>query len=188
MKNKKVMGIIGLIVVVLLLLSLTFIYVINKKKKKEKEKIGLDLYQQVHNLYYFGSVLDYDAEVLQDNYVKLNNYYEIEKIISKDYLETANKFLRIKKIEDDYYIQRVGKGISNYYGTTLKVKESTQNKIVYIAKIKLCDPKYMVTYGDGCLEEGYYEVEKPFEIVKEDGLWKVSEYTSVFELSDSEIK
>ena len=81
-----------------------------------------------------------------------------------------------------------GRGLSGYYGTGLKIKKMSKNRIEYKALSKFCEIDSRVNYGDGCSNEKYYYVEKPFVLIKEDGIWKVEEYTSVFEFKDKEFK
>ena len=77
---------------------------------------------------------------------------------------------------------------NTYYGTVLKIKNRRKNKIEYTAVSTLCRIDKIVPYGEGCMADGYYEIEKPFTIVKEDNKWKILEYTSIFQFSEREIK
>ena len=183
---KKNINRIIMLLLVLLIVLVTAI-TINKIEKENNKKIelGSSLYEEIHNLYYYGGDLDYKKE--NDKYV-ITNYSIIEDIVSKSFIPKVNKFLNIEEDNNKYYINPIGKGISNYYGTILKIKKIRKNKIEYKAISKLCEKNKIVTYGEGCTSDGYYEIEKPFTIVKEDNKWKVLEYTSIFQFSEREIK
>ena len=176
-----------LVLLLVLLLVLVTTIITNKIEKENNKKIeqGSSIYEEIHNLYYYGGDLDYKKE--NDKYV-ITNYSVIENIVSKSFIPKVNEFLSIEEKDNKYYINPIGRGISNYYGTILKIKKISKNKIEYKAISKLCKKDKIVTYGDRCTSDGYYEIEKPFTIVKEDNKWKVLEYTSVFQFSDREIK
>ena len=183
--KKNINRIIMLLLVLLLVLVTTI--TINKIEKENNKKIeqGSSIYEEIHNLYYYGGDLDYKKE--NDKYV-ITNYSIIENIVSKSFIPKVNEFLSIEEKDNKYYINPIGRGISNYYGTILKIKKISKNKIEYKAISKLCKKDKIVTYGEGCTRDGYYEIEKPFTIVKEDNKWKVLEYTSIFQFSEREIK
>ena len=200
LKNKKL--IIKIIVVLLVIILLLVTYTIIKNKIdnyiEDKIKLGEEIYNKMHNLYYYGEGIDYEIddenqmiyiEEEKIKYYKIKNYNELfKKSITDKKLKETEKFLNIKEVENNYYIKEIGRGLSGYYGTKLKLKKVTKNKIEYKAISTLCQKDSIVTYGEGCTSDGYYEVEKPFTLVKEDGLWKVSEYTSVFQFSDRDLK
>ena len=48
-------------------------------------------------------------------------------------------------------------------------------------------PVYRYAKRPNELNEYLYTIDKPFILVKENGKWKVDEYTSIFEFDDSEI-
>ncbi len=183
--KKNIKRIIMLLLVLLIVLVTTIIT--NKIEKENNKKIeqGSSIYEEIHNLYYYGGDLDYKKE--NDKYV-ITNYSIIENIVSKSFIPKVNEFLNIEEKDNKYYINPIGKGISTYYGTILKIKKISKNKIEYKAISKLCEKNKIVTYGEGCTSDGYYEIEKPFTIVKEDNKWKVLEYTSIFQFSEREIK
>ena len=183
--KKNIKRIIMLLLVLLLVLVTTIIT--NKIEKENNKKIeqGSSIYEEIHNLYYYGGDLDYKKE--NDKYV-ITNYSIIENIVSKSFIPKVNEFLNIEEKDNKYYINPIGKGISNYYGTILKIKKIRKNKIEYKAMTKMCKKESIVSYGEGCTSDGYYEIEKPFTIVKEDNKWKVLEYTSIFQFSEREIK
>ena len=183
-KNKKKI-LIGLMIFISVSLILVSLYFGGKKYIASKITLGTDLYERIHNLYFYGDQLEY--EQVEEKY-KLLNYEKIPELISKKFLPQVNQYLEITKQKYEYYINLVGKGISNYYGTELKIKKIRRNKVIYTATTKMCKVESVVTYGERCSMGGYYYIEKPFIIVKENGSWKVDEYTSVFEFSDSEFK
>ena len=182
-KNKK--KIVVLLLILLIVLVTTIITNIIKKEQNKKIELGSSIYEKIHNLYYYGGDLEYKKE--NDKYV-ITNYSVIEDIVSNSFISKANEFLNIEEDNNKYYINPIGKGISNYYATTLKIKTMRKNKIEYKAISKLCKKESIVSYGDRCTTDGYYEIEKPFIMVKEDNKWKVIEYTSIFQFSDRELK
>ena len=168
-----------------------------KNYRLSLEKKGLMYYQKIHNLYYYKENIYYELdETNKRKYIEINGnkYYKIKdgentfEMIATDFLPYASYFMGLKIIDNKYYIKDIGRGMSNYYGTTLKLKKKSKNKIEYKAITKMCKKESIVSYGEGCTADGYYEIEKPFTIVKEDNKWKVLEYTSVFQFSDRELK
>ena len=182
-KNKK--KIVVLLLVLLIVLVTTIITNKIEKENNKKIELGSSIYENIHNLYYYGGNLDYKKE---NNKYVITNYSVIEDIVSNSFISKVNEFLSIEEKDNKYYINPIGKGISNYYGTILKIKNIRKNKIEYKAITKMCMKESIVSYGDRCTTDGYYEIEKPFIIVKEDNKWKVIEYTSIFQFSDRELK
>ena len=182
--NKKI--IISLLVFLIVLVMVIITLNIIKKERIKKIELGDSIYEKIHNLYYYGESLKYEKDELGD-YI-ISNYEVIENIVSDTFIDNVNKFLNITKEDDKYYIKPVGKGLSAYYGTKLEIKKISKNKIEYKAISTLCKKDSIVAYGEGCTSDGYYEIEKPFILVKENGIWKVSEYTSVFQFSERELK
>ena len=182
-----------------LLIVLVTILITNKIEKENNKKIeqGSSIYEEIHNLYYYGGNIEYVndfnnnrlvTKINDENYYEISNFDVIKNLISKNMLSKTFEALKIISNNNKYYIKDIGKGISNYYGTKLKIKKISKNKMEYKAISKLCEKDKIVTYGEGCTSDGYYEIEKPFTIVKEDNKWKVLEYTSIFQFSEKEIK
>ena len=194
-KNKKI--IISLLVLLIVLVMIIVICNLIKKENNKKIELGNSIYEEIHNLYLYGNGIEY---VYDDDKNRIyieddGKYYEIKDkkvftdLISSESLDRLTKIFEIKEKDNKYYISDFGRGITNaYYGTKLEIKKISKNKIEYKAISTLCKIGSIVSYGEGCTSDGYYEVEKPFILVKENGLWKVSEYTSVFHFSDREIK
>ena len=193
-KNKKIIK--ALLVLLIVLVMLILIINIIRKENNKKIELGSSIYEEIHNLYLYGKGIEYVYD--EKNNIKYieedTKYYEVkeksvlEDLIAKESREKLLKIFNIKEKDNKYYISDFGRGISNYYGTILKIKKISKNKIEYKAISKLCKKDKIVTYGEGCTADGYYEIEKPFTIVKEDNKWKVLEYTSVFQFSDRELK
>lgn len=168
-----------------------------KEELNKKIELGNSIYEKVHNLYFYGDNVEFVQdknhirsyiEIDNQKYYEIKNYEVVEKIIGKEQILRTNKYLNIKKINNKYYMKDVGRGLLDYYGMTLEIKKISKNRIEYEAKTKLCKIENIVLYGEGCTSNGYYYIEKPFVLVKEEGTWKVEEYTSIFEFKDSEIK
>ena len=193
-KNKKIIKTLLVLLIVLVMLIL-IINIIRKENNKKIEQ-GSSIYEEIHNLYLYGKGIEYVYDEKNNRkYIEEDTkYYEVkeksvlEDLIAKESREKLLKIFNIKEKDNKYYISDFGRGISNYYGTILKIKKISKNKIEYKAISKLCKKDKIVTYGEGCTRDGYYEIEKPFTIVKEDNKWKVLEYTSVFQFSDRELK
>ena len=193
-KNKKIIK--TLLVLLIVLVMLILIIKIIKKENNKKIEQGSSIYEEIHNLYLYGKGIEYVYDEANNRkYIEEDTkYYEVkeksvlEDLIAKESREKLLKIFNIKEKDNKYYISDFGRGISNYYGTILKIKKISKNKIEYKAISKLCKKDKIVTYGEGCTRDGYYEIEKPFTIVKEDNKWKVLEYTSVFQFSDRELK
>ena len=193
-KNKKIIK--TLLVLLIVLVMLILIINIIRKENNKKIELGSSIYEEIHNLYLYGKGIEYVYDEANNRkYIEEDTkYYEVkeksvlEDLIAKESREKLLKIFNIKEKDNKYYISDFGRGISNYYGTILKIKKISKNKIEYKAISKLCKKDKIVTYGEGCTRDGYYEIEKPFTIVKEDNKWKVLEYTSVFQFSDRELK
>ena len=193
-KNKKIIK--TLLVLLIVLVMLILIINIIRKENNKKIELGSSIYEEIHNLYLYGKGIEYVYDEANNRkYIEEDTkYYEVkeksvfEDIIAEESREKLLKIFNIKEKDNKYYISDFGRGISNYYGTILKIKKISKNKIEYKAISKLCKKDKIVTYGEGCTADGYYEIEKPFTIVKEDNKWKVLEYTSVFQFSDRELK
>ena len=193
-KNKKIIK--TLLVLLIVLVMLILIINIIRKENNKKIELGSSIYEEIHNLYLYGKGIEYVYDETNNRkYIEEDTkYYEVkeksvfEDLIAEESREKLLKIFNIKEKDNKYYISDFGRGISNYYGTILKIKKISKNKIEYKAISKLCKKDKIVTYGEGCTADGYYEIEKPFTIVKEDNKWKVLEYTSVFQFSDRELK
>jgi len=195
MNKKKI--IIILLVIVILLVGGYFLKQFIEKGKLALEEKGITYYDKLHNLYFFRENIDY---VLDENnqrkYIEIDNkkYYEIankeviEDLVTENMLLKTSGFLNIRIINNQYYMKDYGRGLSGYYGTELKLESVNKDKLEYKALSKFCEIDSKVSYGSGCRNEKYYYIEKPFVLIKENGIWKVDEYTSVFEFEDSLIK
>ena len=194
-KNKKV--VITLLVLLVVLVMLIFITDKIEKDNNKKIELATSIYEEIHNLYYYGGNIEYAndlnnnrlvTKINDENYYEISNFDVIKNLISKNMLSKTFEALKIISNNNKYYIKDIGRGTSNYYGTILKIKKIRKNKIEYKAMTKMCRKESIVSYGDRCTTDGYYEIEKPFIIVKEDNKWKVIEYTSIFQFSDRELK
>ncbi len=194
-KNKKIIK--ALLVLLIVLVMLILIINIIRKENNKKIELGSSIYEEIHNLYLYGKGIEYVYDEANNRkYIEEDTkYYEVkeksvfEDIIAEESREKLLKIFNIKEKNNKYYISDFGRGMTNtYYGTILKIKNRRKNKIEYTAVSTLCRIDKIVTYGEGCTRDGYYEIEKPFTIVKEDNKWKVLEYTSVFQFSDRELK
>ena len=196
LKNKKKIIIILLVLVIVLIGGLIIKKIVEKEINKKIE-LGNSIYEKVHNLYFYGGNIEYETnENKTRNYIEIDNtkYYEIKNseeitnLITEKMIVKTSNFLGIKVIGNKYYMKDYGRGLSGYYGTKLKIKRISKNKIEYKSYSKFCYKESRVNYGEGCSENNYYEIEKPFILIKEEGTWKVEEYTSIFEFNDSELK
>ena len=197
LKNKKNIIII-LLVLVIVLIGIVVIRDIVKKETNKKIELGNSIYEKVHNLYFYGGDIVYEIddkntrkyiEIDSKKYYEIKNYKEVfNHLLAQKQLPKTSAFLGIKIIKDKYYMKDYGRGLSGYYGTELKIKKMSKNKIEYKALSKFCEIDSRVNYGEGCSNEKYYYIEKPFVLIKEDGIWKIEEYTSVFEFEESLFK
>ena len=194
-KNKKI--IISLLVLSIVLVMIIVICNLIEKERIKKIELGNSIYEEIHNLFLYGNGIEYvyDEEKNRIYIEEDGKYYEIKDkkvftdLISSESLDRLTKIFEIKEKDNKYYISDFGRGITNaYYGTKLEIKKISKNKIEYKAISTLCKKDSIVAYGEGCTSDGYYEIEKPFILVKENGIWKVSEYTSVFQFSERELK
>lgn len=189
-----------IIVVFLLFLSLyVFIYIKNTQKRQIKK--ASELYEKAYQLYFSGEGLVYSKD--KDNqeihiersngnlvnwYYKIDNYDDyVNKLFSSKGKSLADNFLEVYKQNDDIYIKEIGRGISGYFGTTFTVSYYSKNKIKFKAHSKFCEVSHQI---NGLCEDEkyYYTINKPFVLVKENGKWKIDEFTSIFEFSNDEIK
>ena len=193
--RKKIITVLLILLIVSVILTITF----NLIKRDNAKKIDLasSIYNRMHSLYLSGNGIEYVYDDTNNRkYIEEDTkYYEVkeksvfEDLIAKESREKLLKIFNIKEKDNKYYISDFGRGMTNtYYGTILKIKKRRKNKIEYTAVSTLCRIDKVVSYAEGCTADGYYEIEKPFTIVKEDNKWKVLEYTSVFQFSDRELK
>ena len=193
LENKALMITIGItLLVLLIILIIVRIYIYNKCAKEAQL-----IYNQVHELYYFGGNIEFNSDenneriFIENNekkYYQISNYdNSVKKYFTKSKLKDVNKDLNIINKENIYYMTDIGRGISNYYETTIKSKKIRTNKRIFIASSKFCKIDHQVSYGDGCEAKNEYTIKKEFVLVKVDKEWKVDTYTSIFEFGD-EIK
>lgn len=193
LKNKVLTITICLVFVVAIIAILIIRSYIYKKCAKEAQVI----YNQVHELYYFGGNIEFNSNenneriFIEENnkkYYQISNYEEsVKKYFTQSKLQDVNKDLNIINKDNNYYMKDIGRGISNYYETTIISKKIRSNERIFIAKSKFCKIDYQVSYGDHCEGKNEYYIEKKFVLKKFNKEWKVDEYTSIFEF-DKEIK
>ena len=190
-KLSKTQKIFCVIYSVLLILFIISIIIIHNKKVKQYTLEATDLYNKVHELYFFGGNVEYEIEDNQrifielddSRYYKISNYSNsISDLFTENKLSDVQKYLNIEEYNNAYYMKDIGRGISNYYETTLKPKHLSINKRVFMAKSKFCKIDSQVTYGDGCRGKNEYYINKKFILKKENKVWKIDEYTSIFEM------
>ncbi len=195
MNKKRIIKYI-IITLIFILLIVCFIILKNIRNKKIIEEVT-PLYNKVHELYQFGGDIAYvKNEDGGRNYIEKDGikYYQISnfddsiaKYFTSSNLKNVVEFMNIINENGNYYIKDRGMGIGNYFGVTFKVKKSSSNKRTLIAASKFCKIEYQVTYGDLCSGDNEYTIEKEFKLVKENKIWKIDSFTSVFQMGD-EIK
>lgn len=194
MKKRKLI-IISLLVLLIVLVGLVIILKEIKKENNKKIELGNSIYEEIHDLYFSGSKLEYVYDETRNRvykefddtkYYEISNY-EIFDLIASESKDRLMKIFDIKKEEGKYYIADFGRGISNYYGTKLKISKKSKEKIEFKAISEFCLNSEIISLEE-CDKEDYYTIDKPFIIIKEDNKWKVLEYTSVFQFSDREFK
>ena len=207
-KDKKKSLIIGIVGILILTVLITMLCVNSQSNREKKLKIGYSLYEKVHKMYFYGEGIDYEQDS-KNNYITIEKnektsedkdivrkYYKIEdynksikNIYSKKKIKDVEEYLHIIKENGSYYIRDIGRGMSGYLKTTLKIKYIGLTKVNFIAESSFCESGYSVSYGQGCSsEEHIYKISKTFSIKKESGKWKVDKYTSIFEFDDSLFK
>ena len=193
-KTQKRVYVIYAVLLILFIISMIVIY--NKIIRKYTLH-ATNLYNKVHELYFFGGDIEYEIEdnervfiELDDSrYYKISNYSNsVSDLFTENKLSDVQKYLNIEKNNNEYYMKDIGRGISNYYETTLKLKYFLINKRVFIAKSKFCKIDSQVTYGDGCRGKNEYYINKRFILKKENKVWKIDEYTSIFEMEEESLK
>lgn len=194
-KNHLFLNIILLILFILLLFLLKLF--INNSDYMNKKRIFLaeKKYNQAHELYFYGKGLDYSSDENSiliskqkgKDYFKLNTVIYLQNNFTDKEQNDIYNFFDILEVNGSFYIKDFGRGLSGYYGTEFDIKKVSKNKISFIAKSKFCRVEDRKD-NDCKSEEYYYTIDKPFVLVKENGSWKIEEYTSVFEFSDSEFK
>lgn len=194
-KNHLFLNIILLVLFILLLFVLKLF--INNSDYMNKKRIFLaeKKYNQAHELYFYGKGLDYSSDENSiliskqkgKDYFKLNTVIYLQNNFTDKEQNDIYNFFDILEVNGNFYIKDFGRGLSGYYGTEFDIKKVSKNKISFIAKSKFCRVEDRKD-NDCKSEEYYYTIDKPFVLVKENGSWKIDEYTSVFEFSDSEFK
>ena len=179
-----------------LLVSVIIISVSIECFKISRIEIGKSIYEDAHNLYFYGEGIEYSyndlkervyAEIDHEKYYKIENYDNVfEKKFTDKELKQLYNIFEITKMDNSYFVKDIGRGVSNYIETNLKIKKIRMKKLEFVASSVFCKKDKLTAFG--CLEEDRYTIDKKFIIVKEYGSWKVDEYTSVFEFSDSEFK
>ena len=144
-KNKKIIKTLLVLLIVLVMLIL-IINIIKKENNKTIEQ-GSSIYEEIHNLYLYGKGIEYVYDEANNRkYIEEDTkYYEVkersvfEDLIAKESREKLLKIFNIKEKDNKYYISDFGRGMTNtYYGTILKIKKKSKNKIEYKAITKLC--------------------------------------------------
>lgn len=202
-KNKEMLEkisekkLIILISITLILIIIMIGFIIRNSLYKKYAEEAQKTYDKVHELYYFGGNISYGQDELnerifiekeENKYYLISNFDEsVKKYFSEKKLSDVLEFLDIVKKDNNYYAKDFGRGISYYYGTTLKTKKANSKKRVFIAESKFCKINHQVSYGDGCEGNNEYIISKEFVIVKINDVWVVDKYTSIFEM-DKEIK
>lgn len=197
-KKKKVLSI---LIILSLIIFFVWLGIYIKDTQKRQCSLASKLYNQAHDIYFYGGNIEYeydkDGDIIYtdrsdgnliNRYLKTKNYNEvITNLFSESMQKKVGNYLGVLIQDGTIYVKEIGKGISNYYGTTFKVKASSSSKIVFDAYSKFC--KMNSKLGEYCKnEDGYYTVKKKFVLVKENKKWKIDNYTSVFEFENDEIK
>ena len=199
---KKVCISIGIIIVVFLAIMIPI------WNRNHRMKIGNELYEYAHKLYFYGEGFEYVAnenpiagesyyeeKIIKDKkgnesrYYILDNYDEvIESKFTKGMQERVKEFFGIVEEDGKYYIKDTGRGIGGYRKTTLKIKSTGIGRVTFKAISEFCESNHRINY-DRCESEKYlYTVEEEFTIKKKSGKWKIDEYTSIFEFDESVYK
>ena len=187
---KKVCISIGIIIVVFLAIMIPI------WNRNHRMKIGNELYEYAHKLYFYGEGFGYGEEKYidredgrKDRYYELINYEEvIESKFTKNMVEHVKEFFNIIEEDNKIYIKDIGRGIGGYRKTTLKMKSTGIGRVTFKAISEFCESNHRINY-DRCESEKYlYTVEEEFTIKKKSGKWKIDEYTSIFEFDESVYK
>ena len=196
LKKHKLISITFIFFIILITLILNLFLKNTNYMNQKRIFIGEKLYKQAHDLYFYGEGFEYDLQDKNEVIILNKNNTEYYKLKSLEYIYnnfTENEINDIKKqfdlteLNNQYYIKNFGRGISSYYGTSLTIKKVYDKKIEFVAQSRFCMIDYQI-YDSCKSEEYYYTIDRPFTLIKEDGIWKIEEYTSVFEFEDKEFK
>ena len=194
MNKKKLIQYI-IITLIIILVIVGFVTIRNIRNKKIIEEIT-PLYNKVHELYQFGGDIEYVKTGEGRNYIEKDGikYYQIAnfddsvaKYFTSNSLKDVMEFMNIINENGNYYIKDMGRGIGNYFGVTFKVEKASSKKRVLKASSKFCKIEYQVAYGDLCRGDNEYTIDKEFKLVRENKVWKIDSFVSVFQMGD-EIK
>ena len=180
-------------------------FVIFKNRNSKNYDIAYSLENEILSMYVNHTGIEYKKDnnqyvIIEKEYVtslgtkinyqyyEINNINEIKSKFTDKMFEHVKKVLDIEKIGEKYYIVQNSKNNINYTKIDLKQRYILLNKAVYTMSVTMCERKYTLPNGNCSSEEYLYTIDKPFILVKENGKWKVDEYTSIFEFDDSEIK
>ena len=195
MEKKKIIRYI-IIALAVILVIVGFILIRNAKNKKIIEEVT-PLYNKAHELYQFGGdiiytkVVDGGRKYIEKDgtkYYQIANFDEsVAKYFTSNALKDTMEFMNIINEDGNYYIKDTGRGIGNYFGVTFKVEKASGKKRVLKASSKFCKIEHQVTYGDLCSGDNEYTIDKEFKLVKENKVWKIDSFVSIFQMGD-EIK
>ena len=195
MDKKKIIRYIVIAIAVILVVVLFLVIRNARNKKIEREMTSL--YNKAHELYQYGGDITYSKnedgtrvykEVDGTKYYQIANFNDsVAKYFSDNNLKNVIEYMNIIEENGNYYIKDFGRGIGNYFDTTLKVKKVKGKKRILTASSRFCKIEHQVTYGDLCRGDNEYTIEKEFVLVKVNGNWKIDSYTSIFQMGD-EIK
>lgn len=154
----------------------------NTMKESEALEIGEEKYIEAQELYLGGVEFDETTNIEEEGiiYSKVTNSDKIKKVFSKNGLVqylAKNEF--VKKFNGEYYRINADRGGDMYYiDNQLKVVSIDENKIVFNSIERYFDESTdFSTLNDNSEDIKTNDIINSFILVKEEGVWKVEEYT-----------
>lgn len=156
----------------------------NALSTQETLALGNEMYKKANKCYWDGVEGDYGNLIYNidesgNPYYKITNIDEIKSVLINNAFSNFCSEKGVKEKNGEYYIVAAGRGDDvSYLGNELEVDTIAESKIIFTSIEKYCanEEDYGV-YNDASEVEDIITKEYKFVIVKENGSWKVSEFT-----------
>lgn len=152
----------------------------NTNTMSESDAIALaqKKYERIHDYYFMDGSSDDSIIDNENEYYRIENYDEITTNLTTSALQTLTNDRGIITKNGKYYILDLARGTNIYYlgNDGFEVKSITNDRLEFIVKEKYLTNSDDVGKEASEITDFEYQ-NNPFVLVKEDGKWKVDEFT-----------